>query len=170
MVTGVIQGFDSETISKPGKKPFTVHKLCVDGVWYECGYSKPAFGIGELVSFDAEKKYGKMAVTTKITRGGGGGSTGAAPTTDAPKSSGGGRSYGGVAKEFPVPALHPDRSIIRQNALAHATKLYCDAVAGEAATALDLDEAVERIIQLAYRFEEYATGQREVNALAEEGM
>ena len=162
MVTGTIQAFDSETINKPGKRPFTVHKVCVDGVWYEAGYSKPAFGIGEVVSFEAEKKYGKMAVTSPISRGAGGGAS-PAPALEVPKSSSGGRNYGGVAKEFPVPPLHPDRSIIRQNALAHATKLYCSNVAPGEIT--NLDVAAECIVTLAYKFEEYATGQREVRAL-----
>jgi hypothetical protein len=166
MVTGVIQAFDSETISKPGKRPFTVHKVCVDGMWYEAGYTKPAFGIGEQVNFEAEKKYGKMAITSTINRGAGGGS---APAPSAPPASsgggGGGRSYGGVAKEFPVPALHPDRSIIRQNALAHATKLVCDAGVIEAGD--NLDDWAETIVGLAYKFEEYATGQREVAFLKE---
>lgn len=163
---GTIIGFDSEMITPNGKKPFTVHKVNIDGTWYECGYKKPTgFGPGDVVSFDAEKKYGKMSLTTQLSRAGGGGVVdgGAATPKAAPAQRGG--YGGGVAKEFPVPMFHPDRSIIRQNALAHATKLYCDAVSGH--TISDLDEAAERIIQLAYKFEDYATGQREVRMAAD---
>lgn len=163
---GTINGFDSETISPNGKKPFTVHKVNIDGTWYECGYKKPAgFGPGDVVSFDAEKRYGKMSLTTPLSRATGGGSSSTPPADTAKPAPSRGGYGGGVAKEFPVPMFHPDRSIIRQNSLAHATELY---VNGQASTLLDLQAAAEQIIELAYKFEEYATGQREVRMANEE--
>lgn len=164
-ITGTVTGFDNKTVSPAGKRPFTVHILIVDGVPYECGYKKPAgIGPGDIVNFEYEVKYGNNQVQGGINKGTGGASPAptAAPAAPAASSGGGRGGYGGVAKVFPVPVDHPDRSIIRQNALAHATRAVISQVCSDALT----DEALaERIINMAYRFEDYATGHREVNAL-----
>lgn len=167
MATGVVTGYDSETKNNPKTgRPMTIHKIIIDGTAYECGFKKPSFGIGNAVEFDSLVKYGK-AVAENIRAAGYAATT--VPTA-APKSTASGGSGGrpdhGPKKEFPVPLLHPDRSIIRQNALGHATKLYCDG--GWAVNEDDLAKAAEKIIEIAYQFEEYASGQREVNALKAE--
>lgn len=172
-ISGTVTGFDNKSVpnkKNPGR-PYTVHIMVVDGARYEVGFHKPnGIGVGDVVNFEYEVKFGNNQVQGGINKG-----TGGAPAaTPAPAASaetrtgggGGGRgNYGGVAKVFPVPVDHPDRSIIRQNALAHATKLYCDYNRTPDFGDQSLDECVEDIINIAYKFEEYATGQREVNAL-----
>jgi len=59
---------------------------------------------------------------------------------------------GFMPKEFPVPQLHPDRSIIRQNALAHATKVVL------ARGSDGMSMTIEQIIDVARMFEAYSTG------------
>lgn len=188
-VVGTITGFDSETITKPGKKPFTVHKVSVDGVWYECGYKKPSgVGLGSLVQFEAEKKFGKMAAVTEIMPAPNGTppSQPAAPAASRPAGGGYSRgdstppqrdeagvlrsSRGDAVKEFPVPVMHPDRSIVRQNALAHATNLVIAFRAGSEKVFLDSQEdwdaITDRVIAVAYDLERYATGAIERDAAA----
>lgn len=188
-VVGTITGFDSETITKPGKKPFTVHKVSVDGVWYECGYKKPGgVGIGSLVQFEAEKKFGKMAVVGEVVTAAAGTPPSQPAAPAAPRASGSGYSRGdstppqrdeaGVLrsnrgdaiKEFPVPVMHPDRSIIRQNALAHATNIVIAFRAGSEKVDLgsqeDWDAITDRVIAVAYDLERYATGAIERDAVA----
>lgn len=190
-VVGTITGFDSETITKPGKKPFTVHKVSVDGVWYECGYKKPSgVGIGSLVQFEAEKKFGKMAVIGEVMTaaagtppslpisarrfvalsGGGGYSRGDSTPPQRDEFGVLRSSRGDAVKEFPVPVMHPDRSIVRQNALAHATNLVIAFRAGSEKVDLSDSEAwdaiTDRVIAVAYDLERYATGAIEREAAA----
>ena len=160
---GTVQGFNSEARTSKAGKRFNVHLVNVDGTWYECGYNKPkGIGIGDVVEYNPTTKYGKQVLEDGAIYQVGSGPAPAAPTAPPPAPSSGGRSYGGPAKEFPVPALHPDRSIIRQNALAHATRAVV--AAGTSAVHPD-EELAERIIRMAYHFEEYATGHREVKAM-----
>ena len=70
------------------------------------------------------------------------------------KSYGGGSGY--KDKVFPIPALHGDRAIVRQNALARASDLYIAARGGKPfeleASTLDL------VIAFARKFEAYTAG------------
>ena len=67
-------------------------------------------------------------------------------------------SRGYVLKQFPVPADHPDRSIIRQNSLSHACKFFeLNALRGEA--------DVEDIISVARIFETYSSGETDEAAI-----
>lgn len=59
-----------------------------------------------------------------------------------------------VAKEFPVPPLHPDRSIIRQNSLSHA----CEVVNMAGDWSCGEKDIAERVIEIARMFEAYSTG------------
>lgn len=61
---------------------------------------------------------------------------------------------GFVAKEFPVPPLHPDRSIIRQNSLSHA----CEVVNMAGDWSCGEKDIAERVIEIARMFEAYSTG------------
>lgn len=71
---------------------------------------------------------------------------------------------GFVAKEFPVPPLHPDRSIIRQNSLTHATRVVM-----EGCYYSSLEEAATTIIETARMFEAYSCGDLDL-AAAEESV
>lgn len=181
MAIGVIQGFDSESKTSPktGKR-FTVHKVNIDGTWYEAGYSKPSgVGIGEVVQFESEFKFGKQQLVGGLTRTAGTPTPPSATTT--PPAVTGGRGPDGlmrdnkgfIAKEFPVPMLHPDRSIIRQNALAHATKLYTAYQEDNSGAApyheISVTEAAGEVIEIARLFEAYSTGMLDVMGAASDG-
>ena len=57
---------------------------------------------------------------------------------------------------FPIPALHGDRAIVRQNALARATDLY---VAARGGKPFDLEiSTLDLVISFARKFEAYTAG------------
>jgi hypothetical protein len=97
-------------------------------------------------------------------------STGAITTAPVPpsapaKSAPTGGGYTSRAP-FPVPALHSDRAIIRQNALQHASRVYVGLVGTQKSA--DLDNAADLVIKLARRFEAYSTGDEDVNAVEQD--
>jgi hypothetical protein len=67
---------------------------------------------------------------------------------------------------FPIPALHGDRSIVRQNALARATELYIGARGGKP---FDLDDSTSTlVIRMARQFEAYTAGDLDLAAAKKE--
>lgn len=60
---------------------------------------------------------------------------------------------------FPVPADHPDRSIIRQNSLTQANAILATMARGGLLGDMDADGLVEEAIRLARSFEAYSTGE-----------
>lgn len=140
------------------KKKYSVQ---IDGVWYDAGWKKPTVVEGTTVSFASkDTSYGKEidGGLTPAVAGLGAGTA----TTTAPKATRG--KYD--AAPFPVPPLDPSRSIIRQNALRHATATWEMTFefnmsernrepTGIAAATLDVADAV---IQIAKRYENYISG------------
>jgi len=143
-----------EVNTKFGPKPaFTVH---ANGERFSYGFKKPTFKIGDTVDFQyTENTYGKnvdLASVRLLSKGEGapaisgvvvGGSS------PAPKA------YSAPAKVFPIPPLHGDRAIVRQNSITNAVKAVADTQQGDVD---DLDEYVAKIISVARQFEAYSCG------------
>lgn len=70
---------------------------------------------------------------------------------------------GYAGRTFPVPALAPERSIIRQNSLGHAVEIVTQMAAFG-----NCDEAAERAIEIARMFEAYSAGDLDVEMVDEE--
>jgi len=157
-VSGAITNVNSETISLPGKRPFTVHSIEVNGMWFEAGYKAPG-RIGENVTFSYELKYGKNKITDGTLIKGASAMSGATPYA-APKAAGTGSASSG-GKAFPVPKNHPDRSIVRQNAVNRAVEVLTATgyFTGMSNDPEALDIAAATTIGLAMRFEAYYTGE-----------
>lgn len=176
MHTATLVSYSNQSkVSKAGKpfKVYTAHFS--DGSAHECGFG-PLKGInpGDTISFNSTSNYGRMnidlATVTKVMAGSAAPvavSTGspwstpapAAPTPPTPASGG----YSGGGKVFPVPKLHGDRSIIRQNSLTNARELICTLI--DAETPRDqkgIDHLAEIIISTAYKFEAYSSGDIEL--------
>ena len=64
-------------------------------------------------------------------------------------------SYG-APKVFPIPALHGDRAIVRQNSVTNAVKLITDSV--HSTDEADWDELADMVIAIARKFEAYSCG------------
>ncbi len=161
----VVESITNKTVNtKFGMKP--AYSIKANGDWFSAGFNKPKFNVGDTIDFMYEEgSYGKQldAKTVRVLSKGAGA---AAPTpTGAVDSPATGvapaRSFGPPAKVFPVPLMHGDRSIIRQNALTNAR----EAVAQLGFVEVPTDaEYASRIIAMARMFEEYSAGDIERRA------
>lgn len=150
-----VQTISSKAVTtKFGPKP-TFSIKGTDGQWYKCGFTKPKCVEGDTIEVNVkETDYGTEIVDPKnITVVGG--SPISVPTPSGTRSGGSG-SRSGYDRVFPVPALSPERAIIRQNALTNARELYVGTLTGKKEVALD--DAARHIIDIARIFEAYSTG------------
>lgn len=157
MMQGMVEQVSQKDVStKFGVKP--TYSLKVDGSWVKCGFKNPKANVGDEVQFDGESgAYGMEAKNVVVTAKGAGVPPVVAGSVPV-KASGGGYKD----KVFPVPPLHGDRSIIRQNALARAVELLIATAGGKA---FDLtEEKCDLAIRFARRFEAYSAGDLDLDA------
>lgn len=147
-------------VSRDGKR------VQVDGSWYSAFASSqmPSGGVsvGDWVNFTYVQKGEYNNIKGSVTKGAAPASrptTGAAPSTERKFTD----AKGFVIKEFPVPPLHPDRSIIRQNSLSHAVD-----VVSYTETRSTAEEFAEKVIEIARMFEAYSTGDLDAEVAEEE--
>ncbi|CAB4240677.1 hypothetical protein UFOVP38_51 [uncultured Caudovirales phage] len=165
MMTGVVEAVSTKDVTtKFGTKP--TYSFKVNGGWIKCGFKNPNVDVGYTVDFDGVTgTYGVETKSVNITARGAPVTTVAGPVPSIPPAA---KSYGGGFKEkvFPIPALHGDRAIVRQNALARATDLY---IAARGAKTFELeDSTLDVIIKFARKFEAYTAGDLDMaEAMAE---
>ena len=153
MMTGVVEAVSTKDVTtKFGTKP--TYSFKVNGGWIKCGFKNPGVDVGYTVDFDGVTgTYGVETKAVNIT------SRTAAPATTAAPTAAPAKSYSGSSykeKVFPIPALHGDRAIVRQNALARATDLY---IAARGAKPFELEATtLDVIIKFARKFEAYTAG------------
>lgn len=158
-MSGVVESITTKDVNtKFGLKP--TYSLKVDGNWVKHGFKKPSCAIGDTISFEGETgTYGVEAKNITVTAKGAGGAVPSATSVTSSKPSG---QPSFNARVFPIPPLHGDRSIVRQNALARSTELFIGARGGKP---FDLDEvAVNLIIRVARNFEAYTAGDLDLAA------
>lgn len=156
---GTVTAFESEKKTSKQGKPFTVHLVVLDnGDKFEAGYKRPdSVRIGDIAVIDWEVKYGAKAIVS-IRRGAPSDVAQAAQApAQAPQQSAA-PARGSFGKTFPVPADHPDRSIIRQNSLNHATQAVASLVAAKALKVADEEEFATLTIKVARLYEAYSSG------------
>ena len=164
MMTGIVEAVSTKGVNtKFGNKP--TYSLKVNGTWVKCGFKNPNASVGDEVEFDGNTgTYGLETKAVNIIRKGAAVAPAATSnSTPAPARTAG---SGYAAKVFPIPPLHGDRAIVRQNALARATDIYIAARGGKPweleATNLDF------VISLARKFEAYTAGDLDMaEAIAE---
>ena len=149
-----LKGIVEQTGSKDATTKFGVKKIYsvkIGGNWVSAGFKDPKVASGDEVKCEAETTtYGLQTKVIEILNRGVGMPlpvAAAKPTV----------SKQWQEKVFPVPALHGDRSIIRQNSLHRAAYLYIASRAGTKGFETG-DEIVDVIIHLARRFEAYSAG------------
>ncbi len=152
-----------------GEKP-TYSAQMDDGVWYSCGFKKPPFSEGDDITFASNStRYGMEIVEGSVV---GGSSAGPRPISAAsPAPTGGRGGYTPAAKPFPIPPLHGDRAIIRQNSLTNARELYCFLVGdkmNDVHEAAGLQHSADEVIKLARMFEAYSAGDLDAAAAMKE--
>jgi hypothetical protein len=172
-VTFEAMSVETQTVNtKYGPKPtFTI--VATDGTRYKCGFKRPGgVAAGTKVSgivtpgkYGLELDVGTMTVGT----GGGGGTTTPPETVNTPPP-----AYKGGSRPFPVPKMHGDQAIIRQNSLGHAVSTVADYIATQPTEKWpDLDAWTDLVIKVAYKYADFSSGQREMAvhaSLAKAGM
>ena len=143
------------------KKSYTIE---ADGKRFAYGLKKPAFDVGDDVEFRMTTNaagYENVDVATVrvISKGSGSPSTASTSASSGSvkgevASAASGRSYGPPAKVFPIPALHGDRAIVRQNSLTNAVNL-CKEYFGDD---VDVEQRATEVIRIARMFEAYSCG------------
>ena len=166
MQTGIVEAISTKDVStKFGTKP--TFSMKVGGTWIKCGFKNPNVAVGYEVEFDGVSgTYGVETKSVNILR-----KADAAPTpsgaTTAPAAAVFKTAYSGYKeKVFPIPALHGDRAIVRQNALARATDLYIAARGGKPFE-LELS-TLDLVVTLARKFEAYTAGDIDMQEAMEE--
>ena len=166
MMTGIVEAISTKEVNtKFGTKP--TYSMKVDGTWIRCGFKDPSVDVGYQVEFDGvTTSYGidtkQVTILSKKVP--------VPPSAGVVSASTAVKSYGGGYKEkvFPIPALHGDRAIVRQNALARATDIYIAARGGKP---FDLEiSTLDLIIQFARKFESYTAGDIDMQEAIEEGQ
>jgi hypothetical protein len=152
-----------EVTTKFGPKP--AYTIVAGGERFSYGFKKPAFAIGDEVDFQyTENTYGKnvdMTSVQMIKKGTG------APTPSTSSASPVKAPYSPPAKVFPIPLLHGDRAIVRQNSVTNATKAVGDFFDNTDNFA-SVQEYADLIIEIARKFEAYSCG--DLDAQAAEAM
>ena len=159
MMNGVVEAVSTKDVTtKFGVKP--TYSMKINGAWVKCGFKNPGVDVGYTVDFDGVAgTYGLETKAVNIVSRTAPAATapivgGTIAVTPAAKSYSGGGGY--KEKVFPIPALHGDRAIVRQNALARATDLYIAARGGKP---FELEEGtLDLVIKLARKFEAYTAG------------
>lgn len=150
-----------EAKSKDGKR-FKMD----DGNWYSAFATSQINGCtnGDYVEFTYTSKPSPDGGTYRNVKGN---LTKLTPPASAPMTAGGVTgsaekkytdSRGYVIKEFPLPAFHPDRSIIRQNSLSHA----CEILGTYGVVPSSVEAYAEQAIAVARLFEAYSAGDLDV--------
>lgn len=138
------------------------------GEKYAFPFADPArsgIRVGSVVTgmVKTDPKYGFQIDPKTVTVGGTAPppAEGTPTTTTAPRTSYGGRGD----RVFPVPSQHGDMAIIRQNALTNAVSTVADWVATQPTEKWpSLDDWTELVINTAYKFADFSSGQREAKA------
>ena len=148
-----------EVTTKFGPKP--AYTIVAGGERFSYGFKKPMFAIGDEIDFQfTENTYGKNVDLTSVQmlkKGTG------APTPSTSAASPVKAPYSPPSKVFPIPLLHGDRAIVRQNSVTNATKAigdYIDMVSYSG----NLEDYASEILRVARMFEAYSCGDLDAQA------
>lgn len=161
MTTINVQVISSKEVTTRFGNKLTYSVKSSDGTWYKNGFKKPTFKEGDTVEIEfKDTSYGPEITSSKVVSGGA--SPIASPAASAPRPA---PASGGYSKPFPIPPLHGDRAIIRQNSLTNAREAWVGSHGGKAYK-MGADEALE-IVSLARMFEAYSCGDMDMEMAKE---
>ncbi len=142
------------TITKPGKPPFQVHRVQLNnGDEVEVGF-KQTYAVGDNFNSEVEHKYGKWKEVRRLA------GVPSNPSASAANPSSPASSGNGAPATFPIPKGNKEQAIIRQNALTNAVNAVARFTDGTPRGTFD--EYTDQILATAYKFAEFSSGQREV--------
>lgn len=159
MTTINVQAISTKEVTTRFGNKQTYSVKSSDGTWYKHGFKKPTFKEGDTVEIEfKDTSYGPEITSSKIVSGGGASPISAPAARPAPAS-------GGYSKPFPIPPLHGDRAIIRQNSLTNAREAWV-AKHGGKVFEMSADAAME-IVHIARVFEAYSCGDMDMEMAKE---
>jgi len=142
---------DAKVSTKTGK-PYTVHSVVLDsGDTIEVGFKQP-YKTGASFNSEVEFAYGKWKEVRPLGS--------ASPPSSS--TSGQDATPSPAPMQFPIPKSSKELAIIRQNALTNAMNAVNNYDGGDRNALEKLDEYAERVINVAYKFAEFSSGQREI--------
>lgn len=150
---------------KPGATSRAYSFTSTGGDKVDCGFTDPGLNAGDVVEFMGDAgQYGIKVVKGTLKHS----SKTPVEATDKPAGGTGtgtrnGGSGGASGRPFPVPSASGEMAIIRQNALTNAVNF----VNGLDYPFSGIDEKRDAVIETAYKFAEFSSGQREVKAAQE---
>jgi hypothetical protein len=150
----IVENITSKDVNtKFGPKP--AYSIYADGERYSYGFKKPTFKIGDTIDFQfTENTYGKNVDLNSVqllAKGEGAPTATPAPTPPSPSKA----PYSPPTRPFPIPALHGDRAIVRQNSLTNAVNLLRE---DKETIKLTPDDRANLVINVARMFEAYSCG------------
>lgn len=156
----IIENITTKDVNtKFGPKP--AYTIIANGEKFSYGFKKPTFAVGDTVDFQfTESTYGKQvdATSVRMISKGDGKAMVSAATASAPT-----KTYTPPSKVFPIPPLHGDRAIVRQNSITNATKLVSDMQA-KSKSEIDVMVLANTIVEVAKVFEAYSCGDNDAMA------
>jgi hypothetical protein len=136
--------------------PKKAYSINANGERYSYGFKKPTFVIGDEIDFQfTENTYGKNVDLTSVRLINKGTGT-PPPSTAVTNATAPSKPSYGAPKVFPIPALHGDRAIVRQNSITNAVKLITDSV--HSTDEADWEQLADIAISIARKFEAYSCG------------
>ena len=147
IVTGVVGAMSNK---------FDKFSIVVNDVWYSSKY-EIACNRGDTVEFDdGDKKYCQRLKVVGSGWGAAAPSSGGSPTPRAAPAVG-----------FPVGVNTKDRSIVRQNSLAHAARITAAELTSSGLTFDGGEAAAKYVVDMARIFEDYSAGDSDAAEAAE---
>jgi len=160
-VTGLITNmYTKEVDIKRGPRAGSVgyvHYIQVDTDTVNVGFKNP-YEMGEVVTLNVEESYGELRVAK-------GPSTGASGSVSMDKTSAVANA-GPRKAAFPVPLEANGTSICRQSSLNRAVEAINDMQVHDIIDFDSQEQYEKAVLELAYKFTDFVTGQREVKAAA----
>lgn len=164
-MTYTVESITTKTVTtKYGPKP--AYTIRAGGENFNYGFKKPTFNEGDEVDFKyTETSYGKDVDASSVRLISKGAGVVAAPSSSAPVAPSK-PFYGPSPKPFPIPPLHGDRAIVRQNSITNATKIVMDSVGSDSyeLSKIEFDKLAQKVIDVARMFEAYSCGDLDLAA------
>ena len=154
---------------KPGATSRAYSFTSTGGDKVDCGFTDPGLNAGDVVEFMGDSgQYGIKVVKGTLKHS----SKTPVEATDKPAGATGGAtrtggSGGASGRPFPVPSASGEMAIIRQNALTNAVQFFNSQYYSTDTENPTIIEKADMVIELAYKFAEFSSGQREVKAAQE---
>lgn len=161
-IQGKVDSIHTKTVTTRAGRDATVYIATIDGQEVNLGF-KTSLVQGETVSLPVEHKYGGY----QLIQGNGSGT----PATSAASAVSPKVSSAPRATAFPTPQGTKDISIIRQNSLTHATKVVIAMTLAKVPvfTPSTEREFRDKVLEVAYEYQDFSTGWREEKMAEEQG-